>query len=146
MMRRNLVKSLTVAVIAGTVMQAFAQDHTHHHGGAAPYQALIDSTGVCVAKGEACLAHCLVLLGQGDKAMAGCAQSVNQMLAVCAALFKLAAQNAKATKAMAKLAFDVCTDCEKECRKHADKHAECKACADACVDCIRQCKVVATAA
>lgn len=143
MRRRDLVQSIAVTALAGVAMQALAQNHAHHHGGSAPYQELIDSTAGCVTKGEACMAHCLVLLGQGDKTMAGCAQSVNQMLAVCNALLKLAAQNAKATKALAKLAGDVCADCEKECRKHAEKHSECKACADACADCIRQCKAVA---
>jgi Cys-rich four helix bundle protein (predicted Tat secretion target) len=68
---------------------------------------------------------------------------VNQTLAICAALQKLAAQGAKATGAVAKVAINICIDCEKACKKHADKHAECKACMEACTECIKQCKAFA---
>jgi hypothetical protein len=93
--------------------------------------------------GEACLAHCLILLGEGDKEMAECAKSVNQMLAICGSLHKLASQNSAYTARFAKLAADVCSDCEKACRKHEKKHAECKACAEACAACLKECKAVA---
>jgi Cys-rich four helix bundle protein (predicted Tat secretion target) len=76
--------------------------------------------------------------------MAACAQSVNQMLAMCGALQSLAGQTSKYTPALAKVVLDVCVDCEKECKKHADKHAECKACAQACAECIKACKTVST--
>jgi Cys-rich four helix bundle protein (predicted Tat secretion target) len=151
MERRELFQGLGLAALTGLAGKALAQAsapeadphaHHHHHHAASGPSALTTAAADCLSKGEACLAHCLVLLGQGDKQMAGCAQSVNQMLAICNALHKLSAQNASQLKAMARLAASVCDECEKECRKHADKHAECKACADGCVECSKQCKAV----
>jgi Cys-rich four helix bundle protein (predicted Tat secretion target) len=147
MERREMLKTLGAAMaaaIAGSALAAEQEQHDHsHHDHAAmtnPYAALIASSSDCLKTGEACLAHCLVLLGQGDKEMAACAQSVNGLLAICGTLGKLAGQNSKHTVALAKVAADVCTECEKECRKHEKKHAECKACADACASCLKECK------
>jgi Cys-rich four helix bundle protein (predicted Tat secretion target) len=139
------VGTMGTLALAGLATQAFAaNNHAHHnHGKASKYQPLIAAAGDCMVKGEACLAHCLVLLGEGEKALAECAREVNQTLAICAALQKLAAQGAKATGAVAKVAINICVDCEKACKKHADKHAECKACMDACTECIKQCKAFA---
>ena len=125
---------------------AMAQEHAHHnhaamHGG--PNPTLIAAVADCVVKGQACLAHCLVLLGDGDKAMTGCAKMVNQMLAVCGALQNLASQQSALLPAMAKVALDACQQCEQECGKHKDKHAECKACMESCQNSAKQCKLIA---
>jgi Cys-rich four helix bundle protein (predicted Tat secretion target) len=145
--RRMLVKAPAALIAMGMVATARAADDDHkhhdHHGAAAPHAALAAAAADCLVTGDACLAHCLVLLGQGDTSIAGCAASVNQMLAVCGALQKLAAQQSKLTPAMARVALDACVACEKECRKHADKHAECRACAQSCVTCIEQCRKAA---
>lgn len=143
MERRELFGALGAVALAGMATQSWAQnEHAHHHGGGSRYAALIAAAGDCVAKGDACLAHCLVLLGEGDKAMAECAKSVNSLLPLCGALQKLAAQGSAYTSALAKVALESCTECEKMCRKHAEKHAECKACMDSCAECIKQCKAV----
>lgn len=147
MERRDVLKALALGVAGAISTNAMAQgmdhEHMHHHMGADAANAeLINTSSECIKAGEACLNHCLYLLGQGDKDMAGCAKSVNEMLAVCTALMKLASQNSKSLPAMAKLAADVCASCEKECRKHAKKHEECKACADACAKCLKACKAV----
>lgn len=110
----------------------------HHHD--APYAALALAASDCLQKGQACLSHCLVLLGEGDKAMAGCAQSVNQMLALCAAVQQLANQNSKQLARVAAIALDACQQCEDECKKHADKHEVCKACGESCAACAKECK------
>jgi Cys-rich four helix bundle protein (predicted Tat secretion target) len=145
--RRNLMAGGAALALTALSQTSRAADdpHAHHHGhgtgaGAAVHAALVKASADCVVKGQACLAHCLVLLADGDKAMAACAQSVNQMLAMCGALQSLAGQTSKYTPALARVVLDVCVDCEKECKKHADKHAECKACADACTECIKACK------
>ncbi len=141
--RREAITTAGVLALAALAGTARAQEHTHDHhdhGGGAKSQALIDATGSCIAKGEACLAHCLVLMGDGDKAMAECAKAVNQMLATCGALQNLAAQGSRLTGAMAGVALEACTECEKACKKHADKHAECKACMESCAECAKQCK------
>lgn len=145
MERREMLGTLGALTLAALAAEGRAADHDHHHhdhGGGAKYQALIAATGDCVAKGEACLAHCLTLLGNGDKAMAACAQAVNQTLALCRALQSLAAQGSKLTPGLARVALDACTECEKECKKHEAKHAECKACRESCTECIKQCKAV----
>jgi Cys-rich four helix bundle protein (predicted Tat secretion target) len=144
--RRELLQSaaaLTIAAMAASV--SAAEDHSHHddHGSGSKFQGLIAATGDCVAKGQACLAHCLVLLADGDKTLADCSKAVNQMLALCGALQNLAAQSSKLTPGLAKAALDACTECEKECKKHKDKHAECKACRESCTECIKQCKAIA---
>lgn len=145
MERRELLKGAGVLAMAALLEPAMAADEHHHHHDAGPKkgQALIASASDCIVKGQACLSHCLVLLGQGDKEMAACAQSVNQMLAICTALQQLASQESSYLPALAKLAGDVCRDCEKACRKHEKKHAECKACAEACAECAKQCKALA---
>jgi Cys-rich four helix bundle protein (predicted Tat secretion target) len=82
-------------------------------------------------------------LGQGEKDLAGCAQWVNQLLAICGALAKVSMQRGSQLKALARLSSSVCEECEKECRKHEKKHAECKACAESCAECAKRCKAAA---
>jgi Cys-rich four helix bundle protein (predicted Tat secretion target) len=146
MERREMLTALAAAVAGALTTNAVAAEHDHHHHHAAAGSnnaALAASAADCLQKGEACLAHCLVLLGQGDKEMAACAQSVNEMMAICTALMRLAGQNSKHTATLAKLAADVCAGCEKECRKHENQHAECKACAESCAACLKECQKVA---
>lgn len=141
----NTSAAMTLAAVTTTSAMA-AQEHAHHdHAammGGAPHPALLASLADCINKGQACLAHCLVLLGQGEKEMAACAQSVNQMLAVCTALQSLANQQAPLLKSTAQTALQACESCEKECLKHAKKHEPCDTCAKACVDCAKQCKAL----
>lgn len=147
MERRELMQGAGLMALAGLATQALAQatdPHAHHHHGSdGKVSALTTSAADCLSKGETCLAHCHILMGEGDKAMAGCAKSVNQMLAICAALHKVSAQGGSQLKAMARVAANTCEECEKECRKHEKKHPECKACADSCADCLKQCKAAA---
>ncbi|MGY0195192.1 four-helix bundle copper-binding protein [Leptothrix sp. BB-4] len=145
--RRTLIQtaasSATAAALAAFASSASSQandPHAHHHHGGGMNESLIASAVACLSTGEACLAHCLILLGNGDKEMAACAQSVNQLLAICNALHKVAIQQGSALKDLARVAAKTCDECEKACRKHASKHAECKACADACADCVQECK------
>jgi Cys-rich four helix bundle protein (predicted Tat secretion target) len=150
--RREMMQSGLALTLAAASASAMAQagkadaghDHHHHdHGGAGKYGALVHAAAECGHIGQVCLAHCLVLLGQGDKVMAACATSVSELLATCDALLKLSTQNSKYVPKMAALALAVCEDCEKECRKHESKHKECKDCADACAACAGECKKVA---
>lgn len=149
MERREMLKTVGAVMAAAISTAALAADHDHEHHDHSqhdhaamlnPYAALIASSSDCLKTGEACLAHCFVLLGQGETEMAACGQSVNGLLAVCNALGRLAGQNSMHTAALAKVAADVCAECEKECRKHENKHAECKACADACASCLKECR------
>lgn len=145
MNRRDLMTHSGAVVLAALSTAVVAADdpHAHHHGAENTYQGLISATADCSVKGQACVSHCLDLLGQGEKEMAACAKSVSQMLALCGALGSLAIQESGYVPALMKTALDSFQACEKECRKHEKKHAQCKDCADACASCIKQCKALA---
>ena len=143
MERREALKSAGLIAVAAMASRSMAADHDHHmHGAGSKFQPLIEAAGTCIQKGEACLSHCLMLLGDGDKEMAACAKSVNEMMAICRSLESLASQGSRYAMALAKVAMDSCKSCEDECRKHENKHAECKACAESCADCFKQCKAL----
>lgn len=120
--------ALTALVGAAACVRNAAADGPHHHGD----HALSDVAADCLAKGRACLAHCIHLLGQGDQTMADCAKTSHDMVALMDALSVLAASGGKHLAALAKVAREACKDCEAACRKHEDKHPTCKACAEAC--------------
>ena len=141
----STLSALGTVAWAGAGLAQTPDEHAHHHHTQpAPLQSLAAATSDCVGKGQVCLNHCLMLLGQGDKSMAGCASAVNQMLALCQALGNLANQQSKLVPALAKVALEACQTCEQECRKHENEHAECKACAESCALCIVECKVAAS--
>lgn len=146
MNRRELLvggMALAGAAVVGNA-QAAVHDHEHmHQHGASAATAFTLAISDCIQKGEVCLNHCIELMGQGEKEMAACAKTVNEVLAVCGALQQLANQNSKQLAKMASIAMDVCKACEDECKKHADKHESCKACGESCAACYRECKKVA---
>ena len=144
MNRRNLMTQSGAVVLAALSTAVVAADdpHAHHHAAASTYEGLVLATADCSAKGQACVSHCIDLLGQGEKEMAACAKSVSQMLALCGALESLAIQQSGYVPALVKLAVESFQACEKECRKHEKKHTQCKDCADACANCIKQCKAL----
>ncbi len=144
MNRRELLlggMALAGAAMAGSV-QASEHDHHGHHHDVAPNAALAAAAADCVQKGEVCLNHCLELLGQGEKEMASCARSVNETMALCAALQQLANQNSAQLKKLAAIALEACQKCEEECKKH-DKHGSCKACGESCAACAKECRKLA---
>jgi Cys-rich four helix bundle protein (predicted Tat secretion target) len=97
----------------------------------------------CLAKGSACVSHCLGLLGAGDTSMAGCARTSFEMTSVMETLATLSASGSSHLPAYARLASDFCRDCAGECSKHAERHAVCKDCLDACQRAIAACQAVA---
>lgn len=146
MNRRELLMGAAALAAAATTGSAFAAEHDHsmhdHHAMPAGNDKLLAAAADCVTKADQCLQHCLVSLGKGDKELAACAQSSSQVAAVCAALAKLAAANSKHLPKFAKVAMDVCKECEEECKK-TEKHPECKACKEACIACYEECKKIA---
>jgi len=153
--RREMLTNAAALVAAATTGNVFAADkmdnmdmgnmdmhHDHEHHHSTRNQKLIDAASDCVLKANICLQHCLVLLGQGDKTLAACAQSASQVAAVCAALQQMASAEAKRLPQFAKAVMDICNDCAEECKK-TDKHPECKACGEACVACAKECKTIA---
>lgn len=119
------------------------EDHASHDGHgqtSSQHQAVVDAALDCVAKGEACVPHCIELTAKGDTSLVECLKSVLAMMPMCTAVARLAALDAPRLKELAKLCDDVCADCEKVCRKHAEHHAVCKACAEACASFVRESK------
>ncbi len=140
--RKALQGMLAVMATTGSGLAFAGMNPEHAHHAANKQQAVIDSALDCVKTGEACLDHCIELFKGGDTSVAECADTVNEMLAMCTALSRMASYRSHHLKDLARVCLEVCKDCEKECRKHADKHAECKACADSCKQCIKECKKI----
>lgn len=151
--RRNLFKNIglvTAAASAGVPFRAMAgmdhgshahMDHTHHMHTIDPRRRdLLDNALDCVNTGELCAQHCVDMFLMGDTTLADCYASVQEMLAACTALSKMAVQDAKHLRAMVELSISVCENCETQCRRHEETVMECLACADSCADCIAACK------
>jgi Cys-rich four helix bundle protein (predicted Tat secretion target) len=145
MNRRELLLGAAALAAAATTGRAFAAEHEgheHHHEMSMRNTGLIGAASDCVLKAQICLQHCLVSLGKGEKELAACAQSSSQVMAICSALQQLAASESKHLPQLARLAMDVCKDCEEECKK-TDRHPECKACGEACAACYKECQKIA---
>jgi len=143
MNRREILLGGVALAGAAVVGRSQATEKEHHHHGTTANAGLISAAADCIQKGQVCLNHCLYLLGQGDKDMAACAKSVNQMLALCASLQALANQESAYLPKLATIAMDACNKCEDECKKHSNKHEACKACGESCVACAKECKKIA---
>jgi Cys-rich four helix bundle protein (predicted Tat secretion target) len=152
MERRDFLKSAIAMATVAAAGSAAAEEHKmdmdhdhmamggmHHHGN--PNEKLIAAAADCIAKANICLQHCLTLLGEGDKSMVACAKSSSQVIALCTALEQFAAGQSRNLSQLAKVAMDVCKDCEEECKKQ-DKHPECKACGESCAACYKECKAL----
>ena len=148
--RRHLLAGAagTAAVLLSGRAMAADDKGVHDHGGK-HYTAglrnkkhvdLVAAVNNCLAKGEACLSHCMETFVQGDTTMGACADAVQQMLPVCRAMSSLGMYDSKHLPDLARACMGVCTDCEKVCREHAEHQKECKDCADACAAVIKECK------
>ncbi|MDD2915916.1 MAG: four-helix bundle copper-binding protein [Gallionella sp.] len=147
MNRRELLLGSLAMAGAAVVGSARAAEHKHdmsehHHDASSANLAVAAAASDCLQKGEVCLNHCLDLWATGEKDMASCAKSVNQVLALCGSLQQLANQNSKHLAKLAKVAMVACKECEDECKKF-DKHAACKACGESCAACYKECQKIA---
>lgn len=143
--RREVVMGTGLLALAGltAAQSGSAEESPHvHHG--SHHKALVDAAGTCVTTGQACVDHCLDLLGNGHQELGACAKSVTQMLSLCSTLQNLANQDSKYLVKLASVTMDACLDCEEECKKHSDKHEACKRCGESCAACAKECKQVAT--
>ncbi len=129
--------SMGAAAVAADAPPAANAAHDHATAGG-KYSALIAATSQCVNAGDACVNHCLMLLGQGDTTLAACARTVRDTIAACTALRELAAANSPHVAALAKVVAGVCRDCKAECDKH-EKHQVCRECGEACAQCAKEC-------
>jgi Cys-rich four helix bundle protein (predicted Tat secretion target) len=148
MNRRELLLGAVAMTAAATAGKAFAAEHNHdqmvmtHNHQSTLNEKLISAASDCVLKANTCLQHCIDLLGQGDTSMAACAKSSSQVAAICTTLQQLASAESRHLPRLAKVAMDICKECEEECKK-TEKHPECKACKEACAACYAECKKIA---
>ncbi len=144
MNRRELLLGAAAMAATATAGKAFAAEHQHEHQHMTPFHhdKLIATASDCVLKANICVQHCIVAMGQGEKELAACAESSSMIVAICTALQQMASADFKHLPQLAKVAMDVCKDCEDECKKH-EKHPECKACGEACAACYKECKKIA---
>lgn len=103
---------------------------------------LVKSASHCAMLAEQCVKVCYDQLEAGDKSMAECGRKLEELIATCNAIEKMAIYNSVNLKEMAKLTAKVCEESENECLKHKD-HKQCVDCAKACRECIEQCKKIA---
>jgi Cys-rich four helix bundle protein (predicted Tat secretion target) len=154
--REFLTGALTATVAAAAASGARAQG-----AGSAPGTALAAAAApardpkldeaartarACLEAGDACVRHCVALLGQGDTTLEKCMRTVLDMTAACEGLARLASWAESPTpnlRAYAKVCGDYCRDCSAACRKHADHHAPCKACMESCDACLKACEALA---
>ena len=79
--RREMLAAAGSLAALAAVSSAFAEeDHSHHHHTGHPHQGLIESSAHCLMAGQACLAHCIELLGKGE-ACAACARECKALSA-----------------------------------------------------------------
>ena len=149
--RREFLTAAVAATLATGVARA-ATGAPGALGAAAPaardpkLDKAAETARACLDTGDACVRHCVALLGQGDTTLEKCMRTVLDMTAACDGLARLASYADAPTpnlRAYAKVCGDYCRDCAAACKKHADHHAACKACMESCDACLEACEALA---
>ena len=141
--KKFLAGTVSTAIAYSAINQLSAEDHSGH---VPPLpknlEEAIENASDCIAKGDICKAHCVELMGMGQKNMYECMKSVAEVTALCESFIALASQKSPLTKKLAGICIQACENCKKECMKHAAHHKQCKDCADSCTECIKAMKKV----
>ncbi len=144
----SMVVSASISALACGGRPADAQTPANNNSKVAPPPTTGGDNGIlaaahdCMLKGDACLSHCLDLLGTGDTSMKDCSHSVRLMNAMMVGLAAAAAANSPRLSELAKVAMKFCQDCEAACKPHAGHHATCRECMEACQRTIAACAKV----
>lgn len=137
--RRATVLMVGASLLAGSALPAQASaQHAGHGAAPAAGEGLAATAQKCVSEGESCLAHCFATFKAGDLTLAACAVAVDEAIAACNAMAKLALNGSAHAKRMATACRGICQDCEKECEKHS-QHPACSAMAAACKATVAEC-------
>ena len=136
----------TAVSTLGVGLANAAEDHSGHsaHKGHVQennHEDLVKSASHCAMLAEQCVKVCYDQLEAGDKSMAECGRKLEELIATCKGIEKMAIYDSAHLKDMAKLTAKVCEDSEKECLKHKH-HKQCADCAVSCRECIDHCKKV----
>ena len=143
--------SLASTALANTFGTAVAgcgaQATPVHTGGPTPpasaHDELARTVAECLVACEACHAHCLSLLANGDTSMALCSRTTHACAALCRAMVTLASADADRLAALAAVCAATCSDCHDACAQHAGHHAPCARCAESCQRCGDACRALA---
>lgn len=138
------VAALGMVAVSSNALADNDDEHSHRKDHETRHRDLVEAALECVARGQACISHCLDLMASGDTSVAECARSVNLMTPFCDSFARFAIADSKHLKDMAKMCIKVCEDGEKVCREHEDKHVECYECAQACKNSIEECGIFLT--
>jgi Cys-rich four helix bundle protein (predicted Tat secretion target) len=148
--REFLTGAVTTAVALGAAGQAKAAASPGSSAPADPRLAKVVETSLdCVQTGNACIRHCVELLGGGDTTLKACMQTVLDMTAVCTSLAEVAGLATAPTptlRAYVAACAQYCRDCAAACKKHANHHDVCKACMESCDRCADACDALTKAA
>lgn len=106
--------------------------------------ALLASLQACLAKVQACGAHCDVQLASGNKEFARCAAAVADMLSIGWATQNMVARRSTLAKKVVEMCAAACKECSAACLEHKahwahGMHVECKECMEACDACSKSC-------
>ncbi|MBN8489363.1 MAG: hypothetical protein J0M20_16765 [Burkholderiales bacterium] len=146
MQRRTLVRASLLLGAAAAATAGAQTEHSHHdHGAMAPKvpmgkpapAGLVNAYQACVAAANACIAHCQVLLAQGDKSLGACLRTALDTELTCSATLRAATLQSPYLGALAKTSVAAMQACIEACKPHVEHHAECKRCHDACVAAVR---------
>ncbi|MDH5542822.1 MAG: Csp1 family four helix bundle copper storage protein [Nitrospinota bacterium] len=138
--RREVIMAAGGALLAGTVGTAFAAEKEHKHdSGMLIQEDLARSAADCARTGQTTLRLSINLLEKGDISMAECGRTVQDLVATCEAMMKMASFGSRHIGPMAKVVRGVCIASEKICMKHKE-HKECVECAKSCRECANICK------
>lgn len=141
--RRTIMWTTGAVIAAGAARRAEAGQPSSQPSSKSAnnrYGDLRSAVSDCVEAGDACHAHCLEQLSQGNKSLADCARAIAEMRLICQVMGPLAALDSALLPAQAKICRVSCERCANACEPHAGHHSECKACRDACVALIAELK------
>ena len=138
----NVDRRIFLAATGGIALAAVAGSANAKELSGAVYSELALAARECSASGTACISHCVSDLREGSLMLVECLTRVQELVASCDALAKMASLGSKHLVTFAAATKEVCAYCEEECRRHEDHHASCRECADSCVECVQACERV----
>lgn len=106
------------------------------------YSELAVAARECSASGSACINECIIDMRNKSLMLVECLARLQELVAACDALAKMASLGTKHLVAFAAVTKEVCAYCEEELRKHVDHHPSCGEGAAACAKCARECERV----
>lgn len=136
----NIDRRTLLAATGGVALAAATGSVTGKELSGAAYPDLALVARECSATGTACISDCVRDLRKGSLTLVECLARLQELVAACDALAKMASLGSKHLVTFAAATAEVCMYSEEECRRHADHHASCGECADSCIACAKECE------